>query len=645
MTSLAFSSISTFHLNTAHATVGLIPRGASVFFPSQLRTVSTGFFSTYRLSSSTCTKLQRRVSLFASPFSKNWPLPFSQGNMRPSNQRLKMTHGPPFPYRSPSSIDGDGTFSPREPSRIHGRFVFTPTPKSKSKASSENSDIMPVYRGEIFCNRAINMARIKAVGFDMDYTLAMYHSEQFETLSASNALEKLVKRLGYPEPLLKLKYDHSEFIRGLVIDKERGNVLKLDRHKYVKLAMHGRNELSKEERTDMYDSITQSGGGFGEPRFAALDAMFALPDAFLFSHIVAYKDEHPEEISQDYPTIYRDVRRSVDMCHRDGSIKDEVKKDPQRFIEKDEKLVPMLKMLRNSGRKVFLLTNSLWDYTDVVMTFLCDSSKPGEWIDLFDVIITGSAKPAFMLNSHLPIYRCDPVTGHLTNTDGVLSSEFVDEYLQEGKCFQGGNFNHLHDLLGVSNGTHVLYVGDHIFSDVLRSKRTLGWRTMLIVPELEHEINTQYESDGQALAEDLQILNDARDEIDEWVDRLEGELIHQDVEGDEKAASRKEKIESELSSARSALENIRSKLILKTEEYHKQFHPKWGQMFKTGLQNSRFAEQVENYACLYTSKVTNIALVSPEINWRAMSDLMPHDRLTVAPMYRVLTKRAGSDNA
>ena len=34
----------------------------------------------------------------------------------------------------------------------------------------------------------------------------------------------------------------------------------------------------------------------------------------------------------------------------------------------------------------------------------------------------------------------------------------------------------------------VLYVGDHIYGDILRSKKTLGWRTMLVVPELESEL-------------------------------------------------------------------------------------------------------------------------------------------------------------
>ena len=37
----------------------------------------------------------------------------------------------------------------------------------------------------------------------------------------------------------------------------------------------------------------------------------------------------------------------------------------------------------------------------------------------------------------------------------------------------------------------VLYVGDHIYGDILRSKKTLGWRTMLVVPELETELEIQ----------------------------------------------------------------------------------------------------------------------------------------------------------
>lgn len=37
--------------------------------------------------------------------------------------------------------------------------------------------------------------------------------------------------------------------------------------------------------------------------------------------------------------------------------------------------------------------------------------------------------------------------------------------------FQGGNHTDLHRMLGIRSGTQVLYVGDHIYGDILRSKK------------------------------------------------------------------------------------------------------------------------------------------------------------------------------
>ena len=53
---------------------------------------------------------------------------------------------------------------------------------------------------------------------------------------------------GYPEEIKELPdYDPNFFQRGLMIDKERGNVIKMDRHSYVKVAYHGTSPLNKEE--------------------------------------------------------------------------------------------------------------------------------------------------------------------------------------------------------------------------------------------------------------------------------------------------------------------------------------------------------------------------------------------------------------
>lgn len=43
------------------------------------------------------------------------------------------------------------------------------------------------------------------------------------------------------------------------------------------------------------------------------------------------------------------------------------------------------------------------------------------------------------------------------------------------------------DLLNVK-GKDILYVGDHIYGDILKSKKRQGWRTFLVVPELTKEL-------------------------------------------------------------------------------------------------------------------------------------------------------------
>lgn len=89
-----------------------------------------------------------------------------------------------------------------------------------------------------------------------DYTLAQYKPETFENLAYAQTVEKLVKNFGYPAELLELDFDWRYMMRGLTIDKKRGNVLKVDRHKYVKIAYHGLSALSKADRQATYSGGT-----------------------------------------------------------------------------------------------------------------------------------------------------------------------------------------------------------------------------------------------------------------------------------------------------------------------------------------------------------------------------------------------------
>lgn len=56
-----------------------------------------------------------------------------------------------------------------------------------------------------------------------------------------------------------------------------------------------------------------------------------------------------------------------------------------------------------------------------------------------------------------------------------------------GGVYSGGSAQMVENSLGI-HGDEILYVGDHIYTDVSQSKVHLRWRTALICRELEEEV-------------------------------------------------------------------------------------------------------------------------------------------------------------
>ncbi|MGZ3439198.1 MAG: 5'-nucleotidase domain-containing protein, partial [Polyangia bacterium] len=100
----------------------------------------------------------------------------------------------------------------------------------------------------IFVNRNLRMDEIDLIGFDMDYTLALYHQRNLESLSIQCTLDKLIAKRGYPEEIRTLDFDPSFAVRGLVVDRRLGNIFKADRYGHVGRVFHGRTVMSREQR-------------------------------------------------------------------------------------------------------------------------------------------------------------------------------------------------------------------------------------------------------------------------------------------------------------------------------------------------------------------------------------------------------------
>lgn len=565
-------------------------------------------------------------------------------------------------------------------------------------------------RRRIFCNRSLNMASIEAVGFDMDYTLAQYKPDTFEALAYRLTVDKLVTVFGYPAILREFEFDWRYMTRGLVIDKKRGNVLKVDRHKYVKLAYHGFRPLSRAERLATYANAGGAANGLDEPDYALIDTLFSLAEAHLFMQLVELAEAVPGSLpassaKDGWAGLYRDVRAAVDLCHRDGSLKSAVAASPATYIHEDRRLAPLLDTLRASGRRIFLATNSLWDYTHVVMNYLlcgrAGADKDGDWLSYFDVVVTGCGKPAFFTEKRPLFEVVDPATGLLSNTDGgspmvpigeadlprpglastapadLVSSSQRTRTLpspssstatpppplhgpgaRRARVFQGGTYLDLHRMLGVGAGTEVLYVGDHIYGDILRSKKTLGWRTCLVVPELAAELRVRGAQEGRQASDEFRALRARRDAIDDELQRLEWALrggcvraqaaaaAHLQPGGAQGFAAVEAALSARAGSLRAERDALRERHRGRLREYHESFHGVWGapclrdastccanthhrhqtgMLMKTGYANSRFASQVERFACLYTSHVGNLLAYSPEKSYRSAEDRLPHE--------------------
>jgi hypothetical protein len=154
--------------------------------------------------------------------------------------------------------------------------------------------------------------------------------------------------------------------------------------------------------------------------------------------------------------------------------------------------------------------------------------------------------------------------------------------------------------------------------DIIATCPLDGWRTMLVVPELEMELNLL--SHTSAIRKEFQRLRQQGAALEGALQRLEWTFQFDDCTKDER-----ERLSNDINSLQTERNNVRELHRQFQREFHHRFHKIWGQLMKTGYQNSRFSHQVERFACLYTSHVTNLCYYSPDKSYRTSEDYMPHE--------------------
>ncbi|PIV82087.1 HAD family hydrolase, partial [bacterium CG17_big_fil_post_rev_8_21_14_2_50_64_8] len=442
----------------------------------------------------------------------------------------------------------------------------------------------------VFTNRNLRLESLGAFGFDMDHTLAIYDTRQFDRLSFELALDGVLRRLDLPPEVRDVRWDPAAAVRGLVVDKKSGNLLKVDAYHHVTRARHGEKFLDKEERRDLYASGRVR---LGTGRYRSFDTLFDLPEGSLYTALVARVDAVAAGRSRpDYRALSEGVRAAVDGTHADGSLKSHITADLDRFFTRDPHLVPTLQKFRDAGKKLFLLTNSEPSYTGAVMQHLV-GGEPGSWVGLFDLVICSAGKPGFFVKRG----DGEPIP---VGQDARLPN-------RNGNCFLGGDSFFLEKQLGIS-GDGILYFGDHTYGDILRSKKSVGWRTAMIIPEVEEELQALV-----PLIETLRELGRVEKSLDDLVMRKD-HLRTGGGDPDEIAA---------LTALVTQGLGRRGGLQRKIKSA---FNPHWESVFREGRAASRLGRQVMEFACIYTSRVSNFLNYPTDKFFARPVEILPHER-------------------
>ena len=490
-----------------------------------------------------------------------------------------------------------------------------------------STEIDVARKNRVFCNRNLRMDTIEMIGFDMDYTLALYHQDRLEQLSMELTLQKLVDKHGYAPEIRTLSYDPGWAIRGLVVDKKHGNIFKMDRHAYVGRCYHGFRELSHDERKMIYrnEKINLS-----SDRYEWIDTLFALPEAVMYTTLVDWTDRTDHLADPvDYDKLFTDIRTAIDEAHRDDTLKSVIKADLPAFIMKDPLLGETLHKFRSSGKKLFLLTNSLYDYTASVMSYLLDGERKAypSWRNYFDIVLVGAGKPAFF-NELRPFVQIDAATG--APIMNGHSGESV-KHLSRDKVYQAGNVVAFEQLTGIK-GERVLYIGDHIYGDILRLRKQHMWRTAMVLQELEREISVSDRLEAQI--KDLELLDRRHRNLESEIDyqSLRLKKVQRLLDDPALAPALRARLEEARKVTRQAVDSLRDRAGLMDAEVDslearidRAYNSHWGSCLREGNENSRFGEQVNDYADLYTSRVSNFGPYSPLRYFRAPRRPMPHE--------------------
>ena len=280
------------------------------------------------------------------------------------------------------------------------------------------------------------------IGFDLDHTLCRYHVDNLFKLVYKLLSEYLVEKKGYDPDICKnpLENDIHLIAKGLTLDCERGNILRISNDGYIlgkqfcrswiydiiiiwscficKAATHGTRKMPDQDIERMYGRDRRRHPvtdyihhlkEFGPQKLVDFSPLlhcfmdyFDLAAPLLCARIVDVLDDinnNGKAMKEYYfwPDVHEGLRELYLRTHfaaDQGGFFPALKANPELYIlKRSPEFRHWLKMLRDNGKFLYVITGSHYDFASHVASYAIGE----DWKDLFDIVIFFARKPSFFV--------------------------------------------------------------------------------------------------------------------------------------------------------------------------------------------------------------------------------------------------------
>jgi HAD superfamily 5'-nucleotidase-like hydrolase len=342
------------------------------------------------------------------------------------------------------------------------------------------------------------------LGFDVDHALIRYRIKSLWPLIHSSMVHFLVEEKHYDKSLLQVEFNPALCQKGLVIDWDTGNFLKLSHDGHVMRAAHGTRMLSVAEVAEAFGDSPWKGfemlrAGTRNRSYSCFTTYFDIP----VQHIVAVLIDRQDERAQGKATAYdfaSDLFEAFDFNYdyksfglRKGWFFPALIDNTEDYVCKNSD--SFRQWLCKCPARKWIATNSHGDFAFLLLAHAFGA----EWRSLFDLVCVYVRKPGFFdaEPTERPFYELP--AGQLVSQEDACRCLSPDDKDMDftGKVYAQGNFTQLTQQQmwiggdkggGESNkkSKQVVYIGDSLLSDCAAAQRR-GCQTVSIVEELEYE--------------------------------------------------------------------------------------------------------------------------------------------------------------